>query len=57
MPKTRPPYLAEFRQQRVELVRRLLAEVDLAQDCLRLYHLPDTRGCEVREHGMRTILL
>lgn len=34
-----------------ELERRLLAEIDLEQDCLRLYRLPDTRGCEVREHG------
>lgn len=33
------------------LERRLLAEIDLKQDCLRLYRLPDTRGCEVREHG------
>lgn len=34
-----------------ELERRLLAEIDPEQDCLRLYRLPDTRGCEVREHG------
>lgn len=34
-----------------ELERRLLAEIDLEQDCLRLYRLADTRGCEVREHG------
>lgn len=34
-----------------ELERRLLAEIDLEQDCLRLYRLPDTKGCEVREHG------
>jgi CRISPR-associated protein Cas2 len=34
-----------------ELERRLLTEIDIAQDCLRLYRLPDTRGCEVREHG------
>lgn len=34
-----------------ELERRLLAEIDVAHDCLRLYRLPDTRGCEVREHG------
>lgn len=33
------------------LERRLLAEVDLARDSLRLYRLPDTQGCEVREHG------
>jgi CRISPR-associated protein Cas2 len=34
-----------------ELERRLLSIIDLDQDCLRLYRLPDTRGCEVREHG------
>lgn len=33
------------------LERRLLSEIDPAQDCLRLYRLPDTRGAEVREHG------
>ena len=33
------------------LERRLLAEIDEAQDCLRLYRLPETRGNEVREHG------
>lgn len=39
--------LAEFEN----LERRLLAEIDLACDCLRLYRLPDSRGAEVREHG------
>ena len=39
--------LAEFEQ----LERRLLAEVNLEEDCLRLYRLPDSRGAEVREHG------
>lgn len=34
-----------------ELERRLLAIMDLDSDCLRLYRLADTRGCEVREHG------
>jgi CRISPR-associated protein Cas2 len=34
------------------LERRLLSEVNLNQDCLRLYRLPDSRGCEVREHGI-----
>jgi CRISPR-associated protein Cas2 len=34
-----------------ELERRLLAEIDPTQDCLRLYRMPDTRGAEVREHG------
>lgn len=33
------------------LEQRLLDEIDLETDCLRLYRLPDTRGCEVREHG------
>jgi CRISPR-associated protein Cas2 len=33
------------------LERRLLAEIDAAQDNLRIYRLADTRGCEVREHG------
>lgn len=37
--------------QMEELERRLLAEIDLKQDCLRLYRLPETKGCEVREHG------
>lgn len=39
--------LAEFEQ----LERRLLAEIDVAQDCLRLYRVPDTRGADVREFG------
>lgn len=34
-----------------ELERKLLAIMDLDSDCLRLYRLADTRGCEVREHG------
>jgi CRISPR-associated protein Cas2 len=34
-----------------ELERRLLAEVKLDQDSLRLYRLPDTKGCEIREYG------
>lgn len=33
------------------LERRLLAEIDPAQDCLRLYRIPGTRGFEVAEHG------
>ena len=37
-----------------DLERRLLAEVNLGQDCLRLYRLPDTKGVEVREHGKFT---
>lgn len=31
-----------------QLERKLLAEV---QDCLRLYRMASTAGCEVREHG------
>ncbi|MFO1226530.1 CRISPR-associated endonuclease Cas2 [Roseateles sp.] len=34
-----------------ELERKLRAEIDETQDCLRLYRLPDTRGTEVREFG------
>ena len=34
-----------------ELERKLLAEIEADQDCLRLYRLPDSKGCEVREHG------
>lgn len=34
-----------------QLERKLLAEVDLEQDCLRLYRMASTAGCEVREHG------
>lgn len=37
--------------QMEELERKLLAEIDVQQDCLRLYRLPDSRGAEVREHG------
>lgn len=33
------------------LERRLLDIIDLEQDCLRLYRMADTKGCEVREHG------
>ena len=39
--------LAQFES----LERRLRAEIDEAQDCLRLYRLPETRGAEVREFG------
>jgi CRISPR-associated protein Cas2 len=34
------------------LERELLAEIDLQLDCLRLYRMPQTRGFEVREHGV-----
>lgn len=33
------------------LERRLLAEINLEQDCLRLYRIPGTRGAEVHEYG------
>lgn len=33
------------------LERRLRAEINDQQDCLRLYRLPGTRGAEVREFG------
>ena len=35
-----------------ELERNLLVEIDAGKDNLRLYRLPDSRGCEVREHGV-----
>lgn len=35
-----------------ELERHLLAEIDPSEDNLRLYRMPDTRGCEVRQHGV-----
>ena len=33
------------------LERKLLAEIEPTQDCLRLYRMPETRGFEVLEHG------
>lgn len=33
------------------LERRLLAEINAAEDCLRLYRIPQTRGSEVLEYG------
>lgn len=33
------------------LERKLLAVINVDTDCLRLYRMPDARGCEVREHG------
>jgi CRISPR-associated protein Cas2 len=33
------------------LERDLLALIDENTDCLRLYRLPNVKGCEVREHG------
>lgn len=38
--------------QMEELERELLTEIDLTKDNLRLYRLADSRGCEVREHGV-----
>ncbi|QLH51852.1 MAG: CRISPR-associated endonuclease Cas2 [Candidatus Accumulibacter cognatus] len=35
-----------------ELERRLMAEIQVNEDCLRLYRMADTRGCEVREYGL-----
>ena len=34
-----------------ELERRLVAEIDLEYDCLRLYRIPETRGFSVKEYG------
>jgi CRISPR-associated protein Cas2 len=33
------------------LERDLLAEINVLEDCLRLYRIPGTRGFEVIEHG------
>ena len=35
-----------------ELERRLLDEINLTEDCLRLYRMPETRGAEVKEYGI-----
>ena len=37
--------------QMEQLEGRLLSEINLELDCLRLYRLADSKGCEVREHG------
>jgi CRISPR-associated protein Cas2 len=37
--------------QMEDLEARLLSVIDRGQDCLRLYRMPDSKGCEVREHG------
>lgn len=34
-----------------DMERRLLAEVDLAQDCLRFYRLTEPINLHVKEHG------
>jgi CRISPR-associated protein Cas2 len=33
------------------LEARLLSEIDQELDCLRMYRMSDSRGCEVREYG------
>lgn len=33
------------------LERRLLKEIDLSVDCLRMYRMPEARGFQVVEHG------
>lgn len=38
--------------QMEELERRLLDEIDPSLDCLRLYRMANTKGCEVRQHGV-----
>lgn len=45
----------EFQIDRMQfeaLERQLLAEINLDEDNLRLYRLPESRGAEVREHGI-----
>lgn len=38
---------------RMEMLERdLLAEIKQEEDNLRIYRVPDTRGSEVREHGV-----
>lgn len=38
--------------QMEELERKLIAEIDLKQDNLRFYRMAESKGCEVREHGV-----
>lgn len=33
------------------LERKLLDQIDLDKDCLRLYRIPETRGAEIKEYG------
>lgn len=33
------------------LERKLLSIIDVQTDCLRIYRLAESRGCEVREYG------
>lgn len=39
------------KMQYENLEQRLLAEIDVREDNLRLYRLAEGRGCEVKEHG------
>lgn len=38
--------------QMEELERRLLAEIEVSEDNLRLYRMSEGSGCEVREYGL-----
>ena len=40
------------RMQYEDLERRLLAEINDKKDNLRLYRLAESKGCEVKEHGV-----
>ena len=40
------------RMQYEDLERRLLDEINNKEDNLRLYRLAESRGCEVKEHGL-----
>lgn len=40
------------RMQYEDLERRLLNEINDKEDNLRLYRLAESRGCEVKEHGL-----
>ena len=40
------------RMQYEDLERRLLDEINDKEDNLRLYRLAESRGCEVKEHGL-----
>ena len=40
------------RMQYEDLERRLLDEINDKEDYLRIYRLAESRGCEVKEHGL-----
>ena len=40
------------RMEYEDLERRLLDEINDKEDNLRLYRLAESRGCEVKEHGL-----